>query len=173
MFALKSPKNEPNYGLTPFTFQGQSSQVTTYYFDNMGRVTNTTLPDGTSVISSYYPTGLTATNGGSRTYPVAYVYDAQGRMTNMTTWGQAGPEATTWNYDPNRGWLNSKKYPDTNGPSYTYTPATAAPAAATSPALDSDAHNRTPSAGSPWRCRPRARLCTARQKHARRIYAGY
>jgi RHS repeat-associated protein len=89
----------------------------------MGRVTNTTLPDGTSVISSYYPTGLTATNGGSRTYPVAYVYDAQGRMTNMTTWGQAGPEATTWNYDPNRGWLNSKIYADTHGPFYTHTPA--------------------------------------------------
>jgi YD repeat-containing protein len=89
----------------------------------MGRVTSTTLPDGTSVMSAHYPTGLTATNGGSRAYPVGYGYDAQGRMMKMTNWGQAGPEVTTWNYDANRGWLNSRKYADTNGPSYTYTAA--------------------------------------------------
>jgi RHS repeat-associated protein len=108
---------------TPAPGPGQSSQVTAYYFDNMGRVTNTILPDGMSVRNSFYPTGLTATNGGSRAYPVGYGYDGQGRMMKMTNWGQAGSEVTTWNYDANRGWLNSKKYADANGPSYTYTPA--------------------------------------------------
>jgi len=35
-----------------------------------------------------------------RTYPVRYSYDAQGRMSSMTTWTGfatlAGPEVTTW-----------------------------------------------------------------------------
>ena len=69
---------------------------------------------------------------GSRTYPVEYTYDPQGRMKTMKTWqdftGNAGTAITTWNYDSQRGWLLSKDYPDpttgaagTTGPDYTYT----------------------------------------------------
>jgi RHS repeat-associated protein len=44
----------------------------------------------------------------------------------MMTWqdfgGGAGTATTTWNYDPYRGWLQNKRYPDNKGPDYTYTP---------------------------------------------------
>ena len=63
---------------------------------------------------------------GSRTYPVAYTYDA-GRMKTMTTWtnfaASAGAAVTTWNYDGYRGFLANKAYADGKGPSYTYTAA--------------------------------------------------
>ena len=61
----------------------------------------------------------------SRTYPVAYTYDAQGRMQTMTTWtnyaANVGAATTTWNYDPYRGWLDSKAYANGLGPTYGYT----------------------------------------------------
>ncbi|MBI2927424.1 MAG: hypothetical protein HYY24_17140 [Verrucomicrobia bacterium] len=51
---------------------------------------------------------------GSRTYPVEYTCDPQGRMKTMKTWqnfaGGSGTAITTWNYDAYRGWLNSKDY---------------------------------------------------------------
>ena len=115
---------------TPAPATGQSAEVTTSSFDLMGRVVKTTLPDSTIVTNVYYPTGLTATNCGSRTYPVAYGYDAQGRMTTMTTWtnfnlpSPAGAATTTWNYDIYRGFLSNKVYAGSvAGPSYTYTAA--------------------------------------------------
>jgi YD repeat-containing protein len=46
-------------------------------------------------------------------------------MTNMTTWtnyaARSGAATTTWNYDPYRGWLDSKAYPTNGGPTYAYT----------------------------------------------------
>ena len=89
----------------------------------MGRILVTTLPDNTSVSNVYYPTGQLAGTLGSRTYAAGYGYDAQGRMTAMTNWGQAGAEVTTWAYDPYRGFLAGKTYADGHGPSYGYTAA--------------------------------------------------
>jgi hypothetical protein len=67
------------------------------------------------------------TKYGSRTYPVGYGYDYAGRMSTMTNWSGfasgAGARVTTWNYNPYRGWLDSKPYADGHGPSYTYTAA--------------------------------------------------
>src|SRR5271157_5016326 len=71
----------PNPG-TP----GGRPQTTTTVYDQSLRATNTTLPDGTSVTNRYAVTGLLINTAGSRTYPVSYAYDPQGRMTNMTTW---------------------------------------------------------------------------------------
>ena len=104
----------------------QSGQVTTNFFDNMGRILRTILPDNTSVTNQYSLTGLLTNTFGSRTYPVAYTYDAQGRMKTMTTWqnaaGNSGAATTTWNYNAYRGWLDSKPYPDNTSVTYTYTP---------------------------------------------------
>ena len=71
---------------TPAPATGLASQVTTNLFDGMGRMTNTLLPDGTIVTNLYTATGQMATNCGSRVYPVADGYDAQGRMNAMTNW---------------------------------------------------------------------------------------
>ena len=103
------------------------TQVTTYYFDSAGRNFATTLPDNTSVTNVLWPTGLPKLTYGSRTYPVGYAYDAQGRMVNMTNWtsssGGTGARVTTWNYDRCRGWLTNKTYADTSRVYYTNTPA--------------------------------------------------
>jgi len=77
----------------------------------------------------YFPTGDLRKTWGSRTTPVEYTYDAQGRMKTMRTWkefdqssgsGTSGSATTTWNYHPQRGFLTSKVYPDSQIVSYTY-----------------------------------------------------
>jgi len=51
---------------------------------------------------------------GSRSYPVGYGYDVQGRMTKMTNWTgfsmATGTRVTTWNYDGYRGFLTNKVF---------------------------------------------------------------
>jgi RHS repeat-associated protein len=100
------------------------AQTTSTSYDASLRPWQVTHPDGTSVLSEYYPNGLLKRTYGSRTYPVAYTYDYSGRMATMTTWSsfasQSGARVTTWNYNPARGWLDSQRYPDTTGPDYQY-----------------------------------------------------
>jgi RHS repeat-associated protein len=111
---------------TPVPGTGQSAQVTTSYYDNMGRVWRTLQPDNTSVTNEFYLTGELKRNFGARVYPTGFGYDAQGRMTTMTNWSGfplTGARVTTWNYDSQRAWLNNKRYPDNTGPDYTYQPS--------------------------------------------------
>ena len=101
--------------------------MTTNFFDAMGRIWKTTLPDNTSLTNKYDLNGMVTNTSGSRTYPVAYTYDSQNRMKTMTTWtnfaGKSGAATTTWNYDGYRGWLSSKVYADNHYVYYTYTAA--------------------------------------------------
>ena len=110
---------------TPAPGGGQSAETTATLYDTMLRPYSVTQPDGTTVNSLYLLTGELGLQYGSRTYPVGYSYDYAGRMQTMTNWssysGYTDPRVTTWNYDPNRGWLASKVYADGHGPSYTYT----------------------------------------------------
>ncbi|PWU11412.1 MAG: hypothetical protein C5B50_23385 [Verrucomicrobia bacterium] len=113
--------------LSPAPGPGQSPQNTTNFFDVMGRIWKTTLPDNTSVTNEYFVTGQLKKTYGSRTYPVQYGYDSQGRKITMTTWtnfasGQ-GSATTSWIYDQYRGFLTGKLYADNTGPTYTWTPA--------------------------------------------------
>lgn len=107
---------------------GGTGQVTSNYFDNMRRTVGITQPDSTSVTNFFACTGDLLLTYGSRTYPVGYSYDAQGRMKSMTNWsdfsGNIGARVTTWTYDTYRGFLTGKTYDGgTRGPSYTYTSA--------------------------------------------------
>jgi hypothetical protein len=90
-------------------------------------VPGTLLPDGGSQTNKYNLAGMVTSTCGSRTYPEDRTYDSQGRMKTMTTWkdfaAKTGAATTTWNYDANRGWLSSKRYPDNKGPDYTYSAA--------------------------------------------------
>ncbi len=100
---------------TPIPGNGQAAQTTTTYYDTSLRATNVTQPDGTSVTSEFFPTGLLKKTYGSRTYPVEYFYDYAGRMKTMMTWqnfagGTGAPTTTTWNYNQYRGWLEKKVY---------------------------------------------------------------
>ncbi|HAB16596.1 MAG TPA: hypothetical protein DCE44_09110, partial [Verrucomicrobiales bacterium] len=115
---------------------GEPPQVTASSYDTQGRLTGQTLPDGTIINKTYKKTGLLEKTWGSRTYPVEYDYNGQGRMKTMKTWqtysGGTGTAAiTTWNFNAYRGWLDSKDYANattgaagTEGPTYTsYTAA--------------------------------------------------
>jgi RHS repeat-associated protein len=104
------------------------AESTTYYFDTMGRLIATLLPDSTWTSNKYTLTGQLQLTYGSRTYAAGYRYDAQGRMTTMTNWSSAatgtGARVTTWNYDQYRGFMTNKVYDGNQaGPSYTYTSA--------------------------------------------------
>ena len=61
-------------------------QTTTSYYDNLGRIWKSALPDSSTVTNEYFPTGLLKKTYGSRTYPVEYTYDPQGRIKTMKTW---------------------------------------------------------------------------------------
>ncbi|MBL9166811.1 MAG: RHS repeat-associated core domain-containing protein [Verrucomicrobiales bacterium] len=110
---------------TPVAGNGQGAQTTSVEYNNRGRVFKTTYPDSTSMTNEYFLTGELKKTYGSRTYPVEYTYDAQGRMLTMKTWkdfaGNTGTATTTWKYDGYRGFLTNKVYADGIGPSYTYT----------------------------------------------------
>jgi len=102
-----------------------SALTTLTYFNTMLQPTNVVYPDSTSMSTTYTPDGNVQQTSGSRVYPVAYTYDGQGRTKTMTTWtsfsASSGAAVTTWNYDPNRGWLTSKLDNNSKGPTYTYT----------------------------------------------------
>jgi len=112
---------------TSRTGSGYDAQTTTFHYDAAGRVDLVTQPDGAETHTSYWPIGKVKRTWGGRSYPQAFTYDAQGRMKTLTTWqdytGQTGAAVTTWNYDPQRGWLNNKRYSDDKGPGYEYWPS--------------------------------------------------
>lgn len=87
----------------------------------------TVQPDGTSVTNEYHLTMEPKKTYGSRVYPEERGYDYSGRMKTLKTWQNfatdSGAAVTTWNYSTNRGWLTSKQYADSQGPSYTYSAA--------------------------------------------------
>lgn len=115
------------------TLNGTPQTQTTLY-DSMGRPTQSTEPDGMSVYTRYYKSGLVKLSWGARTLPSGYEYDAQGRVTRLYTWQSfvapdpaiaepafpVGGVSTVWNYDPYRGWLQFKRDANNVGPDYTY-----------------------------------------------------
>lgn len=107
------------------TATGLSDLVTVHSYDNRGRNWQTLLPDNTTVTREFHDTGLLKKTHGSRTYPVEYGYDHQGRMTTMKTWkdftGNTGTAVTTWKYDGLRGFMTNKVDAAGTGPSYGYT----------------------------------------------------
>jgi YD repeat-containing protein len=99
---------------TPAPAVGESPQVTLVDYDQLGRAWRIVQPGGGVITNLYLPTGLTQKTFGNGLYPAAYTYDAQGRMTGMTTWQNAlsgaGAATTTWSYDLRRGWLTRKSH---------------------------------------------------------------
>lgn len=112
---------------TSRTGAGYDPQTTTYGYDPAGRQNLVTQPDGGVVNTTFWPAGQVRRTWGSRTYPVEYTYDAQGRVKTLTTWkdfaNATGAAITTWNYTPTRGFLLNKRHADNTGPSYTYKPS--------------------------------------------------
>jgi RHS repeat-associated protein len=103
------------------TGAGYDAQTTTMIYDDAGRLWKTTFPDDRVETRQYYPTGKLKLLYGGDNYPRKYVYDSQGRMKTLMTWQSfnsttetgSGEAVTTWNYHPERGWLDSKVLPAT------------------------------------------------------------
>jgi RHS repeat-associated protein len=76
----------------------------------------------TNTVYTAYDIQGKVTNTWGATYPVAYEYDAYGRMTAMKTWRDTNgaPDVTRWYYDETSGLLTNKVYADGVGPSYEY-----------------------------------------------------
>jgi RHS repeat-associated protein len=75
-----------------------------------------------NIVHTAYDVQGRVTNTWGATYPVAYEYDAYGRMSAMKTWRDTNgaPDVTRWNYDEATGLLTNKVYADNLGPSYEY-----------------------------------------------------
>src|SRR5437870_102906 len=95
------------------------------------QATNVVYPDSTSVTNVLTLRGEIVQTRGSRPYPTGYGYDDQARLQFMTNWSafpNTNPRVTKWNYNSQRGWLDSKNYPNPSdngsptgpGPSYQY-----------------------------------------------------
>ncbi|MBI2927417.1 MAG: hypothetical protein HYY24_17105 [Verrucomicrobia bacterium] len=99
---------------TPAPGTGQPAQATTTAYNTSLQAWKITQPDGTSVTNEFFLTGLLKKTSGSRTYPVEYTYDPQGRMYTMKTWTNfvagTGAATTLWTNDVYRGWLEKKIY---------------------------------------------------------------
>lgn len=76
----------------------------------------------TNTVHTAYDILGRVTNTCGAAYPVAYEYDAYGRMSAMKTWRDTNgsPDVTRWNYDEATGLLTNKVYADDKGPSYEY-----------------------------------------------------
>ncbi len=107
---------------------GPATESYTYYTGNdlrAGRLaTRTTLtnPGGTTTYD-YNGLGQLTSQTGTGDYPVAYGYDAQGRLHTMTTYysAAAAPATTTWDYvSPALSWVLSKTDAGGKAVAYTY-----------------------------------------------------
>ena len=76
---------EEDHRIRYFGFMKLDYKITSW-LDAMGRATNVVQPDGTSVNHVFSLRGELLRTSGTRTYPVGYAYDAQGRMKHMTNW---------------------------------------------------------------------------------------
>ena len=104
---------------------GLTAQSLGIEYDDLGYPKRLALPDGLAVTNVYSPTGLLRTNWGARTYPAAFGYDPQGRLTNLTTWTNltldTGQATTSWSRDSYSGLATGKSYLGTNGLTHTFT----------------------------------------------------
>ena len=111
----------------PAPTNGAATPITSYTYDERGRVSTVTDPANGVISNQYYATGQLQESSGARTYPIAYTYDNQGRLITMTTWQHyaTGDEehTTQWSYHSQRGWLTEKSDANGNDVDYSYTAA--------------------------------------------------
>ncbi len=133
--ALTSTNHYNALGQVDYVEDGATNR-TTFVYDNLGRRVETIDALNQSTHTAYDPEGRVLATWGA-TYPVAYEYDDQGRMTALYTYRgtneitsvadilalKPAMDKTTWIYDPATGLITQKLDADNKGATYTYTPA--------------------------------------------------
>jgi hypothetical protein len=120
----RTTNSDGSYTITTLDNAARPTTVETYKSD-------TTLI--ATVHSTYQPDGQPAANWGTNTTPTYRKYDLQGRLKELRTYRSTNlglnpatttdpADATFWNYEPATGLLLSKRFSDSRGPDYTYTP---------------------------------------------------
>ncbi len=113
--------------ISPAPGPGLKPQTNSVELDDLSRPVTITFPDQTALFNEYYLAGDLMETYGSQTYYAYYTYDAQGRVTGLTTYRdyaqQAGQDNVYWVYNAQRGWLDAKTYHSGPTATYTYTPA--------------------------------------------------
>jgi RHS repeat-associated protein len=121
-------------GLVAYT-EDAAANRTSYAYDALGRRMTVTDALGNTTHTAYDTDDRVTAQWGAA-YPVAYEYDAHGRMAQMGTYRGAAEvtdyasfqtlvssfDKTVWLYDQPTGLLTNKLYADGLGPAYTYTP---------------------------------------------------
>jgi RHS repeat-associated protein len=103
------------------TLTGQTNGTlqTTYDYDALGRVKDEMLPGSRTITYGRQDTGEVTSVTGNGALNYSCGYDPQGRRTSLTTCSGT----TTWIYDPDRGWLKTKKDAVGQATGYEYTSA--------------------------------------------------
>jgi RHS repeat-associated protein len=106
-----------------YTVTNAAGNTTTYDYDpTTGRKISVTNALSKSTAYTYNDRGQILTVRGDASYPLDYVYDSYGRITQLKTYRNEDlslPDVTTWNYEEATGLLLSKT--DANSKSVTYT----------------------------------------------------
>ncbi|MDB4673550.1 hypothetical protein OAF27_01935 [Verrucomicrobiales bacterium] len=100
--------------------------TTTYTYDSRGSLLQTNFPNGGDQYRVYHAGGQLKRKYGELTYDTSYTYEyggLGGKMLTMTTgYGSGnGLATTTWGYNSERAWLESKTYPGGESTGYEYT----------------------------------------------------
>jgi len=110
-------------GQVDYVQDAAGKQTSFTYDSSSGRRTEVINPFAKKVIYTYNSRGQISTVRGDASYPLDYVYDSYGRMTQLKTYRDAGlanADVTTWNYQESTGLLTSKTYADNKSVAYTY-----------------------------------------------------
>ena len=104
-----------------YTQTNANSNTTTFdYSSTTGRRTKVTNALSKDTEYTYNSRGQVTLVTGDATYPIGYVYDSYGQMSELHTYRDGlTPDKTIWTYDPATGLLTSKT--DAAGKSTTYT----------------------------------------------------
>jgi RHS repeat-associated protein len=115
--------NDPGNRDTSFDYDVRGRRITVdapNSFDPAGAPNNTDFANVTT--THYFPDGNVQETTGDQTYRTTHTYDYADRQKTMTTYGGT-TATTTWNYDPQRGFMTRKEYSDGKGTDYLYTDA--------------------------------------------------
>jgi YD repeat-containing protein len=112
-----------SYGHVDYVEDAAGKRTSFTYESSTGRRASVINALNKATANTYNSRGQILTVRGDTTYPLDYVYDSYGRMTQLKTYRNSNltnPDITIWTYQDSTGFLLSKTYADNKSVSYTY-----------------------------------------------------